>query len=71
MKELYKFFKYNGKVVDITDYDTENLKIFSRKVLQMIKDGEKGWEKMLPEGVAKLIIDQNLFGFESEEVLHN
>lgn len=71
MKELYKFFKYNGKVVDITDYDTDNLKIFSRKVLQMIKAGEKGWEKMLPEGVAKLIIDQNLFGFESEEVIHN
>jgi hypothetical protein len=23
MKELYKFFKFNGKVVDIDDYDPE------------------------------------------------
>ena len=30
MKELYKFFKYNGKVVDITDYDPE-LSVFSQE----------------------------------------
>lgn len=70
MKELYKFFKYNGKVVDITDYDERNLTIFSRKVLDMIKNGEKGWEKLLPEGVANLIKEQSLFGYETEEVLH-
>ncbi|MBT8260606.1 MAG: TonB-dependent receptor, partial [Bacteroidia bacterium] len=69
MKELYKFFKYNGKVVDITDYDTNNLEIFSRKVFQMIKNGDQGWEKMLPKGVAELIKEQSLFGCETEEVL--
>ncbi len=63
MKELYKFFKFNGKVVDITDYEEENLEIFSRKVLKMINDGEPGWEKMLPEGTAKLIKEQYLFGY--------
>src|SRR5690606_6463205 len=52
MKELYKFFKYNGKVVDITDYDTSILTVFSRTVLKMIAKGEDGWETMLPEGVA-------------------
>lgn len=63
MKELYKFFKYNGKVIDITDFDPAILNIFSRKVLKMISSGEKGWEEMLPEGVAKLINEKNLFGF--------
>jgi hypothetical protein len=29
MKELYKFFKFNGKVTDITDYDRETLEVFS------------------------------------------
>ncbi|MDN3493126.1 TonB-dependent receptor [Winogradskyella bathintestinalis] len=70
MKELYKFFKYNGKVVDITDIDTSNLSVFSRTVLKMIAEGEQGWEPMLPEGVSKLIKAKSLFSFESEEVTH-
>jgi hypothetical protein len=70
MKELYKFFNYNGKVVDITDYDTSNLSVFSRTVLKMIAEGKTGWENMLPEGVAKLIKEKSLFGCESEEVMH-
>ncbi len=68
MKELYKFFKYNGKVVDITDYDESILTVFSRTVLKMIANGEDGWEAMLPEGVAKLIKEKSLFGCESEQV---
>lgn len=67
MKELYKFFKYNGKVIDITDFDPNILNIFSRKVLKMISSGEKGWEEMLPEGVAKLISEKNLFGCSLKE----
>ena len=70
MKELYKFFKYNGKVVDINDFNTSNLSVFSRTVLKMIANGEDGWEEMLPEGVAKLIKEKSLFGCESEEVIH-
>ena len=70
MKELYKFFKYNGKVVDITDYNASNLRVFSRIVLKMISENKEGWEKMLPEGVSKLIKEKSLFGCESEEVMH-
>ena len=70
MKELYKFFKYNGKVVDIADYDQEILAIFSRTVLKMISDNKPGWERMLPEGVSQLIKEQSLFGCETEEILH-
>ena len=61
MKELYKFFKYNGKVMDIIDYDPDILHIFSRDVLKKIITGEKGWEKMLPEGISELIKEKNLF----------
>lgn len=68
MKELYKFFKYNGKVVDITDYDPSTLNVFSRKVLKMIAEGEDGWQPMLPEGVSKLIAEQSLFGCETVEI---
>ncbi len=61
MKELYKFFKYNGKVMDIIDYDTEIMDIFSRDVLKKITSGEQGWEEMLPEGVADIIKKKKLF----------
>ncbi|MDO6491580.1 MAG: TonB-dependent receptor [Cellulophaga sp.] len=61
MKELYKFFKYNGKVMDIFDYDPEILHIFSRDVLKKITNGDKDWEKMLPEGIAEIIKRKELF----------
>jgi hypothetical protein len=64
MKELYKFFKYNGKVQDVEDYDVEHLKIFSREVLVLINNGDPKWEEMLPEGVTKLIKEQKLFGYK-------
>jgi hypothetical protein len=69
MKELYKFFAYNGKVVDVQINDKENLKIFSREVLKMINKGIPGWEKMLPEGTAELIKQHQLFGYDPNRVL--
>ncbi|WP_299682541.1 TonB-dependent receptor [uncultured Dokdonia sp.] len=65
MKELYKFFKYNGKVVDIENYDPTISGIFSREVLRMIHDGEEGWEELLPEGIAEMIKSREQFGYES------
>ncbi len=63
MKELYKFFKYNGKMLDIKDYDPEILDVFSRNVLQMIAEGQEGWEEMLPQGISDIIKEQRLFGY--------
>ncbi|WP_299108603.1 TonB-dependent receptor [uncultured Tenacibaculum sp.] len=68
MKELYKFFKTNGRLVDIKDVNTDILHIFSRTVLKMIKDGEPGWEDMLPEGVSEMIKNNRLFGFSRRKV---
>ena len=69
MKELYKFFAYNGKVVDITDFDKGHLKIFSREVLKMINEATPGWEKLLPEGIAEIIKKYELFGYDPNKVL--
>ncbi len=70
MKELYKFFKYNGKVVDIVNYDPDILDIFSRKVFDMIRNGEDGWEEMLPEGISEIIKDERLFGYSKRKFLN-
>jgi hypothetical protein len=69
MKELYKFFKFNGKLVDIENYDPDILNIFSRTVLKMISNGDEGWEDMLPKGVAELIKTKQLFGYESKAMV--
>jgi hypothetical protein len=67
MKELYKFFKYNGKVVDIEDYNPDVMNIFSRRVLSMIENGEEGWGEMLPTGVSEIIKNKNLFGYKERK----
>lgn len=69
MKELYKFFKFNGKVIDVVDYEKKNLEIFSREVLKMITKGKPGWENMLPQGTAELIKEHQLFGYDPNTVL--
>jgi len=61
MQELYQYFKDNGRVVDIADYDPKTLDIHSRQVHQMITEGEAGWENMLPESTAKMINEKGLF----------
>jgi len=70
MKELYKFFKNNGKLVDITDFNPEILHIFSRRVLKMIMKNETGWEEMLPEGIAEIIKKDRLFGYTKRKKLN-
>ena len=67
MKELYKFFKYNGKVVDIRDYDPNILDIYSREVLQMIAEGKSGWEDMLPEKTTAMIKEFDLFSHKRQK----
>ena len=63
VKELYKFFKGNGRLLDIKDYDPTILDILSRKVYKMIANKEDGWEEMLPEGIPELIKQKKLFGY--------
>ena len=68
MKELYKFFKNNGKLIDIKDFDPQILHIFSRTVLRMIMEGEDGWQKMLPEGISESIAQNRLFGYSRSRI---
>ncbi len=61
MIELYQFFKKNGRVVDIVDYDPEIIDIRPKKVLEMIVEGVSGWENMLPETATAIIKEKKLF----------
>ncbi|MFP9117414.1 TonB-dependent receptor [Flavobacterium sp. RNTU_13] len=67
MKELYKFFKFNGKVIDIPNVDEQLLDIFSREVLKLIGKGKTGWEHMLPAGISEMIKQNHLFGYDPKK----
>ena len=64
MKELYKFLKFNGKVVDLNKYNLKSLKIYSHEVLVKIKENSAGCESLLPKAVALKIKKFNFFGYK-------
>jgi len=69
VKELYKFFVDNGKVIDIEDYEEKYLDIHPRKVYEMIREGNPEWENMVPGLTAKMIKEKNLF--QEEKASHS
>lgn len=70
LKELYKFFKNNKKIVDIENANPEYFNIYSREILKQIFCGAEGWEDKLPPGVADIIKDRGMFGFAKGYVLN-
>ncbi len=68
MKELYKYFKFNGRIIDLNNFNPKILDIFSRNVFNLIAKGKSGWEEMLPgENVANIIKNKRLFGYSQRK----
>lgn len=64
-ESLYHLMRYledNGKIEEIQCSNSDILNIYSNVVVQMIRDGEKEWEYMVPSVVAKIIKAKGLFG---------
>ncbi len=66
LKELFKYFKLNRRIVDIENYNLDHAEIYSRDILYKIVNQEKGWEEQLPEGVADMIKERGMFGYKEE-----
>lgn len=66
LKELYKYFKLNKRIVDIENYNPDYSEIYSRIILDKIAHHIPGWEKEVPEGVADLIKERGMFGYKEE-----
>lgn len=64
LKELYKYFKLNRRIVDIKNHNEELSEIYSREILRQIGSQELGWEDKLPDGVAELIKERGMFGYK-------
>ena len=57
---LIEYIIKSGKVKDLVGYNDELLHIYSRKVLTMIRNDEKGWEEFVPEEITKTI-NENVY----------
>ncbi len=63
VKQLIHYLCSIKRIEDITDYDKNYFNIWSRTVLSMIQNNESGWEKMVPDIVAKEVKDRCLFDY--------
>ncbi|MBI1185149.1 TonB-dependent receptor [bacterium] len=68
LRGLFQYLIDNQKLVDIRNANKEIMYIFSDDVLHMIKTGKKGWEKMVPDSVAAVIKEHQLFNYVDSEV---
>jgi hypothetical protein len=62
---LYQHLVHNKMIIDVPNADRDTLKIFSRKVFQLIQDKNPAWEAMVPDFVSKTIKDRQLFGYKA------
>ncbi len=65
-KPLYDYLLSNKRMVDIGTFDPSVLHILSKAVLQMIREGQVGWEPMVPPYVDNMIKDNKLFGYRPQ-----
>jgi hypothetical protein len=62
LRHLHAYLVENRYIESLRDYDEKVLAVFSRDVLQKIREGDSAWEAMVPEMVAKMIRARKLFG---------
>ena len=65
MRNLYKYVRENGFLEAIRDFDRSSMNLFSRDVIEMIREGKDGWESMVPKRVAQIIKERGLWGCQT------
>ena len=61
---LYQFLLANGYIMDIENYSPDILQYYSKEVLRSLRKNEAGWQQLVPPGMAEIIQDKKLFGFD-------
>jgi len=62
LSKLYGHLVDRGCILQLQNYDPNCLKIFSRDVLELIKEGDERWEQMVPSPIAEIIKRRGFFG---------
>lgn len=58
---LLNFLKQNSSLSSLYNSNRNLMQIYSRRVLNMIEENTSGWQEMVPEVVAKKIIERKFF----------
>jgi hypothetical protein len=64
LRHLYAYLIENRLIESVRDFDETCLPIFSRDVLNRIRNGDASWETMVPSTVAEMIKQRRLLGFK-------
>jgi hypothetical protein len=67
LRPLFQYLVVNDKIEDIRNYNKDHMHITTDSVLEKIKRGEPGWEKLVPENVAAMIREKSLFGLPKDD----
>jgi hypothetical protein len=68
VKFLYQHLLNSKQIIDIQHFTLENLHIYSKEVLRLIRHDEAGWDKMVPDKIAQLIREKYLFSFPAQRM---
>lgn len=63
LNKLFQYLCDNNQIEDLQPSSTAHLNIYSDEVLRMIRQREEGWQRLVPEEVAKAIIEKGLFDY--------
>lgn len=63
LQNLYAHLTENGYIESLDYYNKDYLNIWSRDVLNKIRDSDAEWETMVPPEVARTIKERNYFGY--------
>lgn len=63
LQYLYRHVVDGGKIKQLEEYDEGALPIFSRDVLQRIKNRDRTWTSMVPPEIAEIIKLRHFFGY--------
>jgi len=61
-RNIFEHLVERGRIQAIRNFDESILHIFSRDVLQRIKDRDASWETMVPQEITAIIKANRLFG---------
>ncbi|MFO0909857.1 MAG: TonB-dependent receptor [Isosphaeraceae bacterium] len=67
LQHLYNYLIENQHIQPIRDYNAENLQIYSRDVYRRMRDHDPTWVHDVPPGVALMICQRSLLGYEPIE----
>ena len=63
LRTLYEYLVERGCIEQLSHFNDTYLPIFSRDVLQKIRDSDPAWEDMVPPEVAEVIKRRSFFGY--------